>query len=400
MTENKWDDKSIEQLLSDMPNITDNRSEKEVLMRLKKDERLKSPVLTKRKRWVPAVVAAAALVVLSLLIPSMFKKNDVALTNNSSDKQMESRSIEENEASEDSKMDFFSDDSAAKTSVEENMFESFAVYENDIAGDTVFHLGLAGDAAESVPVTFIIPAEKIREDFGEVQPTSLDLYKKYADQIDEEAFGFSDYHPYKGSLSVEGEMITHVLPTGHNYDMGSGSIAVYIHSLQDTFYGFKHIRFENEDGSIHEFDQAGEPSKPLELKSGKNNTNYYLFIQSNGLEFLSSNFYKSYDSLDKALQEMKVKPNDIFLPLIPDNIDFSVTIDKNLARVKFAETLDLNLMLPTEALRMIEGMLLTAASFDTQLQFENISQVEWQRFDFTQPLPMPIGPNPMEFLLK
>lgn len=397
MTENKWDDKSIEQLLSDMPNITDNRSEEEVLMRLKKDERLKPPVHTKRKRWVPAVVAAAALVVLSLLLPSMFKENDIALTDTSSDKQMESRTIGE---SDDSKMDSFSADSAAKTSIEENMFDSFAVYENDIAADTIFHLGLAGDDAESVPVTFIISDEKIQEDFGELQPTSLDLYEKYADQIDEEALGFSDYHPYKGMLSVDGEMITHILPTGHNYDLGAGSIAVYSHSLQDTFYGFKHIRFENEDGSIHEFDQAGEPSKPLELKSGKNNTNFYLYIQNNGSEFLSSNFYKSFDSLDKALQEMKVKPNDIYSPLIPENIDFSVTMDGELARVKFEETLDLNLMFPTEAIQMIEGMLLTGASFNTQLQFENIAQTEWQNFDFTQPLPIPIGSNPLPFLLK
>ncbi|WP_438318374.1 hypothetical protein [Sporosarcina sp. FA9] len=405
MKDKKSDDKNVEQLLRNMPNIPDNRSEKEVLMRLKKDERLKSPVHKKRKRWIPAVVAAAALVVLSVLVPSMLKENEVALTNISSDKKMDGKQKMENfgrttSRDEDSKMDSASDESAAITSFDESMFKSSVVYENDIAGDTVFHLGLAGDAAESVPVTFIIPAEKIREDFGELQPTSLDLYEKYADQIDEEALGFSEYHPYKGMLSVDGKVITHVLPTGHSYDMGSGSIAVYSHSLQDTFYGFNHIRFENEDGSIHEFDQAGEPSKPMELKSGNNSTNFYLFIQNNGLEILSSNFYKSYDSLEKALQEMKVKPNDVYVPLIPENINFSVTIDGELARVKFDETLDLNVMLPTEALQMIEGMLLTGASFNTQIQFENISQTEWQSFDFTQPLPMPIGPNPMPFLLK
>jgi len=392
MKDNKWDEESIEQLLGHMPNIHDNRSENEVLLRLKKDERLKSPFRSKRKRWIPAVVAVAALVVLSLLIPSMLKENEVARTNISLDKEMESKSSGENEES--------IMDSEGLTSVEESMFNSSVVYLSDIAEDTVFHIGLAGDAAESVPVTFIIPAEKIREDFGELQPTSLDLYEKYADQIDEESLGFTEYHPYKGELSVDGEVITHLLPTGHSYDMGSGSIAVYSHSLQDTFYGFKHIRFENEDGTIHEFDQAGEPSKPMELKSGKNSTNFYLFIQNNGMEFLSSNFFKAYDSLDIALQEMKIKPNDIYSPLIPENINFSVIMDGELARVKFADTLDLDIMGPNEALRMIEGMLLTGASFNTQLQFENISQMEWQGFDFSQPVPMPIGPNLMPFLLK
>ena len=49
--------------------------------------------------------------------------------------------------------------------------------------------------------------------------------------------------------------------------------------LQDTFYGFKEIRFENEDGTPVEFDQVGEPSKPMKLTSGINYYNYYLFKQ-------------------------------------------------------------------------------------------------------------------------
>ena len=41
-----------------------------------------------------------------------------------------------------------------------------AVYPQDIIGSTVFHIGLAGSAAESVPVTFVIPNSQIEEDFG------------------------------------------------------------------------------------------------------------------------------------------------------------------------------------------------------------------------------------------
>ena len=51
---------------------------------------------------------------------------------------------------------------------------------------------------------------------------------------------------------------------------------------------------------------------------------------------------------------------------------------------------------------MIEGMLLTAASFDKQVRFENIVQNDWQGFNFTQPLPMPIGANelPLDLLYE
>ena len=84
----------------------------------------------------------------------------------------------------------------------------------------MFHLGLASEAAASIPVTFLIPDSQIEEDFGDVEPNSLDLYMKYAGKIDEEALGFYDYHPYKGTLSVDGDVLVQTLPSGHGYDIG------------------------------------------------------------------------------------------------------------------------------------------------------------------------------------
>ena len=159
------------------------------------------------------------------------------------------------------------------------------------------------------------------------------MYEKYASRIDEEALGFTEYHPYQGKLTLNGDIITHTLPKGHGYDIASGTMATYIHTLQDTFYGFKEIRFENEDGTVLEFDQVGEPSKPMELRSGKNFYNYYLFEQGNGMELLSSNFAKTYDSLEEALQDMKVKPNDIYSTLIPKDINFELVEENGLAKV-------------------------------------------------------------------
>jgi len=44
-------------------------------------------------------------------------------------------------------------------------------------------------------------------------------------------------------------------------------------------------------------------------------------------------------------------------------------------------------------MQMIEGMLLTAKSFNMQIQFENVKQTDWEGFDFTNPLPIPVGAN-------
>ena len=139
----------------------------------------------------------------------------------------------------------------------------FAVYSKDLSDSTLFHLGLAGDQASSIPVTFIIPNSQIEEDFGSKNPTSYDLYTKYAARIDEESLGFEDYHPYKGALIADAQVIIHELPKNHGYDVASASMEVYLNTLQDTFFGFQEVRFENEDRSTVLFSQVGEPSSPL-----------------------------------------------------------------------------------------------------------------------------------------
>ena len=79
MTDNKWDDNKIDSLLSTMPDIRDERLESDILMRLKQDERLHPPRRTMSKKWISALAALAALLVFSLLIPSMLRQNDSAM---------------------------------------------------------------------------------------------------------------------------------------------------------------------------------------------------------------------------------------------------------------------------------------------------------------------------------
>ncbi|QUW22086.1 hypothetical protein JSQ81_00390 [Sporosarcina sp. Marseille-Q4063] len=414
---NKWDDEKIQKLLNDLPDVQDTRSKEDVLSRLKQDKRLQKrpkqmPSRNTRRNLIPAFVAAAVLLALTLLIPSMLQNN----SSNSNDKaSMKIMSKDDNEnmqvfSSEDSSIGGESEEMAESEMDQgnevsngigdENTSSHSTVYPNDAAGYTVFHLGLASEAAASIPVTFLIPDSQIKEDFGDIEPSSLDLYMKYAGQIDEEALGFDDYHPYKGTFSVDGDVLVQSLPTGHGYDIAPGTISTYLGSLQDTFFGFEEIRFENEDGTAVEFDQVGEPSKPMKLNSGVNHYNYYLFEQSDGQEYLSSNFSYSYENLETALEEMKINPNDIYSSIIPTNVEFEVVEKNEVTVVKFKGTLDLLSMSEIEANQLIDGIVLTAASFDRQIQFENISQVEWNGFNLNEPLPIPVGPNVLPFLLK
>jgi hypothetical protein len=407
----KWNDEKIQKLLNDLPDIQDTRSKEDVLSRLKQDSRMQNPTKHKPKRktrrnLIPTFVAAAVLLVLMLLIPSMLKNNssnDKASTMIMSDESKDMKVFNKDDSAIDGESEEMAESEMDQGNELSNGLENTlhsAVYPNDAAGYTVFRLGLASEAAASIPVTFLIPDSQIEEDFGDVEPSSLDLYMKYAGQIDEEALGFYDYHPYKGTFSVDGDVLVHTLPSEHGYDTASGIITTYLGTLQDTFFGFKEIRFENEDGTPVEFDQVGEPSKPMKLNSGVNQFNYYLFKQSDGKEYLSSNFSYSYENLETALGEMEINPNDIYSSIIPANVKFKVVENKKVTVVKFKDTLDLLSMSETEAHQLIDGIVLTAASFDRQIQFENILQTEWNGFNLNEPLPIPVGPNVMPFLVK
>lgn len=415
MSDNNWDDQQIENLLKQVPDIQDHRSKSEILARLKQDERLQK--VKKKKRtpgWIPTSVAVAALLLLSLLLPSMLRGNESVMDKamesskdgleNKAEMRMEEAATHDRddsagfseEAEDTAELDegqLFSEKQAGETT-------SFAVYPKDIVDGTVFHIGLVGDAGASIPITFIIPNSQIEADFGDMEPTSFDLYMEYASRIDEAGLGFREYHPYRGKLSVEGDALIQTLTEGHGYDTGSATVEAHEGTLQDTFYGFREIRFENEDGTPVEFDQVGEPSKPMQLTSGLNFYNYYLFTQANGQEFLSPNFLKSYDSFETALLDMKEKPNDVYSSVIPNGVDFDVIEEKGLAILKFKKEIDLEAMDSKTMIRMFDGLLLTAASFGKQMQFENVVQSEWNGMDFTRPLPVPIGPNQMPLLLK
>jgi len=382
----------------------------EILALLKQDERLNTPHRKKTKKWVPAIVAVAALLLIGILVPSMLGENEVAMKDQSSEnKMMKSEEADssasgarlENESVSDEKMDMGTMERSSITMTSETgETYHFAVYPKDVIDSTLFHLGLAGDQGLSVPITFVIPNSQIEEDIGFLEPTSYELYKNYADRLDESTLGFQEYHPYKGKIAAEDYAIIHQLPQGHGYDIASASLEVYLASLQDTFYGYQEVRFENEDGTATMFSEVGQPSTPLILNSGRNHFNYYMFEQQDGQQFLTSNFSQPQPSLSEALQQMKVKPNDIFQPVIPSTLDFDVKADNKLTTIKFAQPLNLDAMEPEKAMQMVEGMLLTAADFGEQLQFENVVQGEWNGFNFNKPLPVPIGSNPLPLILK
>lgn len=413
MSHNQWDDDKIEELLSTVPKVKDTRTKDEILQRLKDDgvfdeepSETKEPIITikkKRNNWIPPLITVAAIALIALMIPSLMNRmnsggEQYSLT--TTEKAEDSASLNaissemaESESAQDTReFGIMAEDSASSLRT--------SVYPEDLEGYTVFHIGLASDQADSVPFTILIPNEQVMEDLGKPDPTEVELYNYYAPILDEAAIGFQDYHPYKGTISEDGDQVIHTLPAGHGYDMATATMGVYTGSLIDTFKAYEEVVLLNENGTPVEFDQEGEPREPLKLHSEFTQFNYFKFTQDNGSEYLSTNGRRSFTTVEEALESMKVEDNGVYQTVILPEVDYSVSVNGKTVVVKFASELDLESFNPVDAMQMIEGILLTAASFDMEVKFENVIQSNWGGFDFTNPLPTPVGPNKLPLLIN
>ena len=90
---------------------------------------------------------------------------------------------------------------------------------------------------------------------------------------------------------------------------------------------------------------------------------------------------------------MRNKNDDLYVPVVPENITYTVKEVAEGVIVTFDEPLDLTTMDTVRATQMIEAMMLTAASFDQQIRLDNVVQENWEGFDLKKFLPKPVGAN-------
>lgn len=349
--------------------------------------------MAKRKRKnskMPILISVASIFVLTLLVGMMMNNNSVK--DIASIKTESSSTMHADKAEGVEKANAVMDTEVAANQTRMMSLRT-SVYEEDLTEATALRIGLAGSAAESVPITYVIPNERVADDFGDEKPTTLQLYEKYAPQIEEEAMGFAEYHPYKGELKEQGETLVHVLPEKNEYDGASATVSMYTGSLKDTFSDYKEVAVKTADGKAYEFSQVGEPSEPIKMTGTVNHYNYYLFKETNGVEYLSPNFRQTFETVTEALQAMRNKNDDVFMPVVPENVTYAVTELDDGVVVTFDAPLDLTVLDAVRATQLVEAMMLTAASFDKQLRLENLVQDSWEGFNFNEYLPMPVGAN-------
>ncbi len=398
MSNDKWNEDDIEKRLRDMHTVEDRRSKDEVLQRLKNDSRLSELKQPKKRpsksKWPPVIATVAAILLLTIFTQTFLQQNDEV----SMDKAIteESAGTVDIEAGEEQQSTSEADMSTLTKQAPAPLY--YAAYSADVVDHTALHIGLATDQATIIPVTFLVPNEGIPEGLG-TSPDAVALYNEYANTIDEQSLGFTEYHPYKAVISSVGKKVQMKFTADHSYDTASATLEMLNLSIQDTFYDFDEVELLQQDGSPILFDQVGVVKDPVALAGAVSHQPYYQFVKVDGEVVLSTNFGKTSETVEQALEEMKTTPNDVYSTVIPEAVDFTVTDEEDAIKVQFTDKLDLDTLEVEEAMQLIEGILLTAASFDKQVQFDGIVQQQWNQFDFTQPLEKPIGANP-KFLIN
>lgn len=396
MTNNQWDDDKLESLLHSMPKIEDNRSKELVLERLKLDQRLTKPRRMKPRKWMPIIVAAAALLLLSLLVPSMLKNNEGAIEDAETISFDMKRAIDtENEATEESAETFNATEAKESAAMTFETVESHVVLADELYDTTAFQIGLMDSAyVFVVPLTFLIPESLIQSDFPKGNPTTVELYNKYAAEFPEEELGFDDSHPYKGRLYEENGILHHQIPDEHNYDMSESTVYNYYSSMRETFSGYEKLQLVDKAGKPTSFSIIGD-SKAVELKRP---FPYYRYTTPSGKVYLiPAESIESVATVTQGLSAMKNVNGDIFESLVPDNVEYEVRVEDNIAIITFNEQLDVNAFEQNAVNQMIEGFMLTAKGYDKQVRLENVVQESFGKYDLTKALPMPIGSNPTWF---
>lgn len=398
MKKEHWDEKDIELFLKEAPRVTDHRTKDEVFNRLKDEgafnEDPPQQQIQKGIRWAPLFVSIASLFII-VLFSAQFIGNDKSVS-----LQEEAFDLATPESEENVTMSAKEDASAPH---ERSMINSYStdaqpqqtlVYENQLEDFTLFEIGLAGDDAESVPVSILIPNRVVAEKTGTENPSKLELYKTFSPLLDEQSLGFNEYHPYKGELREERNRLIHTLPDDHQYDAGTASLSNYLGSLVDTFSGeYMEVQMENTEGEPIYFDYIGDVNEPFVLKGEHTQYNYFMYQMRDAAVYLSPNFRMSFTNVEEAIKNMTVEANDIYRTVILPGVYLKVEEEKSVVTITFEEPLNLENYAPDQAMRMIEGLILTAASFDKQVKFEKIVQEQWGGYDFTKPVEKPIASN-------
>lgn len=394
--------KKIEQLLELAPEVKDTRTKEELFARLKKegafDEKrtpqieYEKPVIQERNgnRLATFTVAVLAFITFGgiggFLLSHNQSEDDAS---SGANEAMLTDRAEMDTTAERSISPFTEDDEGSVTN---DIPQSSLVWESDLQWANQLKVGLVTEQLEVVPATVLIDRHQIAAETD----TYLKLYDTYASQFDEEALGFIPYHPLAGELKEgigqTGEVLEHFLPDGHSYDMSSATEALYSQVLHETFYiPFSQVRVVGKDGAPIGFAHMGKVDT-IQLENQWQDP--YFVVETGGKHYLAPLRTTGINNIEQALLYLMEEPqNKNFFSPILEGIAYTAVAESDAVIITFTEPLQLADYAVEDRVLMFDALIMTAANYGMQVQFENVVDTENNQYPLSQLIEKPIGIN-------
>jgi hypothetical protein len=404
LRKSEWNDHDIEEMMKQLPKIKDERHHSYIYTKVKNNKKSRSSF----RRYIPVLVTIAALFIVVLLSPALISQMSQSTEESamegahSTDSAGGDKKVEKDSSANDSsaeiskapeeenqlKMAEDNDQGDREIKAPENSpHERLSIYEEDVAAKEYYTYGLVSDDAVPVPVSVITSTDDSQ--------SWVEHYETISKQIPESEWGFQDYLPIKGDLSLSDnkDEVLLTLEDNHPY---SGSNANEYNFYQSLLYSFedkniKEIKLQNQDGSSPEFGHLGALSSiPLDQTL---HHSFYLYSPNGRDRYLVPDSINR-ENVKQSINAMKKTQSDLYKSVIPEDLSMSVKEEENIVNISFSDKVDLNSMNFQAAQEMIEGILLTAKSSGfEQVQFHNVEPAQWNGFSFTKPVQTPLSPN-------
>ncbi|MEH7224239.1 hypothetical protein V7112_10585, partial [Bacillus sp. JJ1566] len=313
MKKSEWNDEQLEQMLSQMPTIKDNRKPQEIYQNisLKTNKR-------KKKVWiVPTIASVAAALLLFILAPS-FITNMNSSSSDSAEMARDNTSIAINkEASKDEPSSTLQkaeepnqDEEAGIFSSEEQSSQSYAVHsvgENEVL--LTYGVYLGGVMFPSV-VSIVVESdgENVVEQWQKNIPQVNEFIRQNAglgiDEIPVSYFeDFSEITRKDGSKIIQADIAENVNPQ-HFASAEMSSFQIVLNSFRYLTENYQHVElYKDGKHGIPDGDWMIDENYDVE-KDTKKAYLYYVNEESN-FKILAQT-YDNFDTIEEALEIMKI----------------------------------------------------------------------------------------------
>jgi hypothetical protein len=389
--------KELEDLLRELPKVSDNRHPREIYHNISHKKTKKS-----LPTWlIPGVATGIVLFLIFILSPQLTGVQDTASKKSGNDdssavenaSMLEDNRIENKEAESEhisEEIEIFDDkDPQLNEANTLQMEEPSAVYPNDLNGYQAFTIAIPDpNALLAVPVTVLI--EKIED------KTWFELFEEMMPKLTEEKWGLAEYFPLNAKLSYDqtSETIIVDVPANHRYGLGSAAETTFTKTVKESFpiEKVKTIRFTTEGEKGIVLGNYGELFE-LQTEEYKNRAYYFSYLGSDSRPYMIPS-EREYDSVLEAFSAMEADEVELGLQAsIPTGIELefsTVEDDAQILKIRVAEGTELT----NQFLYNFEAIMLTAKSFGydkVRVEGQGIEQIG--PFSLTEDVPLPIGPN-------